>query len=104
MQKTVHTHVSVMQKTVHTHVSVMQKALERYLVPEARQMVHELTEATGPGFRKLNDAVSPLPETSYFGLAFVDACCCMTALSCDLDQVFQTGVVQQLITGSKVTG
>ena len=37
----------------------MQKALERFLLPDARQMVHELTEATGPGFRKLNDAVRP---------------------------------------------
>lgn len=37
---------------------VVQKSLERYLLPDARQMVHELTEATGPGFRKLNDAVS----------------------------------------------
>lgn len=39
---------------------VVQKSLERYLLPDARQMVHELTEATGPGFRKLNDAVSCL--------------------------------------------
>lgn len=46
----------------HVHVLVMQKALERYLLPDARQMVHELTEATGPGFRKLNDAVSSLPK------------------------------------------
>ena len=44
------------------HILVMQKALERYLLPDARQMVHELTEATGPGFRKLNDAVSSLPK------------------------------------------
>lgn len=41
----------------------MQKILEKYLLPDARQMVHELTEATGPGFRKLNDAVSPVPQT-----------------------------------------
>lgn len=46
----------------HLHVFVMQKTLERYLLPDARQMVHELTEATGPGFRKLNDAVSPVPD------------------------------------------
>ena len=45
------------------HVLVVQKALERYLLPDARQMVHELTEATGPGFRKLNDAVSLLPKS-----------------------------------------
>lgn len=35
----------------------VQKALDRFLIPDARQMVHELTEATGPGFHKLNDAV-----------------------------------------------
>ncbi len=46
----------------------MQKALDRFLIPDARQMVHELTEATGPGFLKLNDAVrtpvSPLSQAS----------------------------------------
>jgi hypothetical protein len=35
----------------------VQKSLDRFLIPDARQMVHELTEATGPGFLKLNDAV-----------------------------------------------
>lgn len=47
-------------------VLVMQKALDRFLLPDARQMVHELTEATGPGFRKLNNAVRawpPVPRT-----------------------------------------
>ena len=43
-------------------LSDVQKALDRYLIPDARQMVHELTEATGPGFLKLNDAVS-FPHT-----------------------------------------
>lgn len=43
-------------------LSDVQKALDRYLIPDARQMVHELTEATGPGFLKLNDAVS-FPDT-----------------------------------------
>lgn len=38
----------------------MQKALDRYLIPDARQMAQELTEATGPGFYKLNRAVSPV--------------------------------------------
>lgn len=37
----------------------MQKALDRYLIPDARQMAQELTEATGPSFYKLNRAVSP---------------------------------------------
>lgn len=53
----------------HVHALVLQKILERYLLPDARQMVHELTEATGPGFRKLNDAVSPVPQV-------FDVCSC----------------------------
>ena len=57
----------------------MQKALDRYLLPDARQMVQELTEATGPGFHKLNDAVSSLPELMY-DLQIVNACCCLSAL------------------------
>ena len=38
----------------------LQKALEQFLIPEARQLVQELHLSTGPGFRKLNEAVSQL--------------------------------------------
>ena len=55
----------------------MQKALERYLLPDARQMVHELTEATGPGFRKLNDAVSSLPKSFHVRPTAVNPCTCV---------------------------
>lgn len=42
----------------------MQKVLDRFLIPDARQMAQELTEATGPGFFKLNRAVSPSVSAS----------------------------------------
>lgn len=62
----------------------MQKALERYLLPDARQMVHELTEAMGPGFRRLNDAVSSLPK--------IDSCLTCSCQCLLLPQHFQPGL------------
>ena len=48
------------------YLADVQKALDRFLIPDARQMVHELSQTTGPSFHKLNDAVSSpsshLPE------------------------------------------
>ncbi|DBA70503.1 TPA: hypothetical protein ACH3X2_011904 [Trebouxia sp. C0005] len=60
------------------HVNVLTKvdliadknSVDRFLIPDARQMVHELAEATGPGFLSLNDAVAALLD-DYSMVSFV---------------------------------
>ena len=38
-------------------VCVLQTVLDAFLYPDTRQMAAELSAQTGPGFRKMNDAV-----------------------------------------------
>ena len=46
-------------------VCVLQTVLDAFLYPDTRQMAAELSAQTGPGFRKLNDAVRKDLSGSY---------------------------------------